>query len=110
SGGCGQGLDNREGEPGIDVGGVTGAKWAVSYGTTMDVIVRGAAGVVVSKNSLQVAAGGKFTVDGVQIDLAELCARGDVACPQDVFPAEVTMTQPGNMLHLLYVTFNPKGP
>lgn len=108
-GGCGQGLDNRPGDPGIDVGGAAGAKWAVSYGTTMEVTVKGAAGVV-NKYTLPMGAGGTFEVAGVKVDLKEMCARGEVACPQDVFPAEVTMTQPGQDLHFLYVNFNRKGP
>jgi hypothetical protein len=107
--GCGQGLDNRKGDPGIDVGGVAGAKWQVNYGTTMTVEVKGGAGGV-SRYTLPMAAGGTFKVENITVDLKQMCARGEIACPQDVFPAEVTMTQPGNERHLLYVTYQPKGP
>lgn len=108
-GGCGQGLDNRPGEPGIEVGGKDGAAWKVEYSDTIQVKVTGAGGAVVTHN-LTVAGGGLFDVEGQQIDLGKLCEREDVACPQEVFPAEVKMTQPGDQLHLLYVNFNAEGP
>lgn len=109
-GGCGQGLDNRPNQPGVDVGGTAGASWQVSYGGQMEVTVKGGAGTVMSKKMITVAQGGSFEVAGISVDVKAMCARGDMACPQDVFPAEVTMTQPGNDRHLLFVTYNRKGP
>lgn len=107
--GCKDGLDNRPGEPGIDVGGVDGASWSVTYGETMSVLVkRGAA--VVANHHLAIGAGATFDLEGAAIDLDATCRRGDVVCPQGVFPAEVVMTQPGRQLHLLYVDFNRYGP
>lgn len=108
-GGCGEGLDNRKGEPGIDVGGKTGAHWKVEYSNQLEIIVK-KAGAVVSTTSYSLAAGGEIDMEGIKVDLAELCARDDVACPHEVFPKEVLMTQPGSELHLLYVTYNPAGP
>ncbi|MCA9665610.1 MAG: hypothetical protein KC503_08475 [Myxococcales bacterium] len=106
--GCGSGLDNRPGEPGIDVGGVAGADWDVSYGTDLTVIVK-SGGVVVATQTYATGVGGPIDIDGIQVDLKAMCERGDVTCPQDVFPNQVTMTQPGADMHLLAVTFNPKG-
>jgi hypothetical protein len=108
-GGCGQGLDNRPGEPGIDVGGVSGASWSVSYQDTVEVIVKNAGGVISTQN-ISLAAGGTFDVGGIKVNLTELCARPDVACPNEIFPHQVKMTQPGKDLHLLYVNFNKVGP
>lgn len=108
-GGCGQGLDNRPGEPGIDVGGTAGAKWTVTYQDTMEVVVKNG-GAVLATHSFAAATGGTFDLEGTTIDLTNLCQRSDVACPNEVFPHEVTMTQPGNKLHLLYVSFNKEGP
>jgi hypothetical protein len=108
-GGCGEGLDNRPGEPGIDVGGAEGAPWTITYSDVVTVKVKNAAGAVVTK-TVSLAAGGVFDVEGVEVNLTDLCAREDVACPSEVFPKEVMMTQPGSKLHLLYVTYNPVGP
>ena len=108
-GGCGQGLDNRPGDPGIDVGGATGATWAVSYSKNVKVIVKDAGGIVAT-HDVVVGAGASFDVGGVTINLDQYCARPDVVCPYDVFPAQVRMTQPGSDLHLLYVQYKPKGP
>jgi len=105
-GGCG---GNEPGVPGIDVGGPAGADWRVDYGDTLRVVVK-KAGVVVADSNLSVVAGGTFTVDGVAVDLSNLCQRPDVACPHEVFPKTVRMTQPGDQRHLLYVTFNKEGP
>lgn len=108
-GGCGGGLDNRPGEIGIDVGGVYGADWYLSYRDEMTVrVISG--GALVATSTVSAAAGGTFTLDGVTIDVAELCARQDVTCPQEVFPSTVRMTQPLAEKHLLFVTFNPTGP
>ena len=107
--GCGAGLDNREGEPGIDVGGVAGADWKVTYSDKMEVIVKNA-GAAAATYNFAWAAGGTFDVDGVAIDLNDWCARDDVVCPFDVFPGQVRMTQPGSQLHLLYVDYTAKGP
>lgn len=108
-GGCGQGLDNRPGDPGIDVGGATGASWAVTYSKNVKVIVKNA-GAVLATHDVVVGAGTSFDVGGVTVNLDQTCARSDVVCPYDVFPAQVRMTQPGNDLHLLYVQYRPKGP
>ncbi|MBK8480897.1 MAG: hypothetical protein IPL40_06945 [Proteobacteria bacterium] len=108
-GGCGGGLDNRAGEPGLEVGGAAGADWDVSYGDALEVLVKNGA-VVVSSQALSLATGGTFDLAGTTVELRALCARGDIACPEDVFPARVRMTQPGSKLHLLYVTFNQVGP
>lgn len=108
-GGCGEGLDNRPGEPGVDVGGVEGAKWVVDYNDKVQVTIKNAAGGIVTE-TFAWGTGGVFDVDGVQVDLTQMCAREDVACPNEVFPHEVTMTQPGDQRHLLYVTFNAEGP
>jgi hypothetical protein len=108
-GGCGQGLDNRPGDPGIDVGGVAGALWDVSYTDQLEVRIKNAAGAVATK-TFSLAAGGVFDVEGVPIDLTKLCERPDVACPNEIFPHQVKMTQPGNQLHLLYTTYNKTGP
>jgi hypothetical protein len=86
-GGCGQGLDNRPGDPGIDVGGTTGATWAVTYSKTVKVIVKDAGGIVAT-HDVVVGAGASLEVGGVSIDLDQYCARPDVVCPHDVFPAE----------------------
>jgi hypothetical protein len=108
-GGCGEGLDNRAGDPGIEVGGVLGAFWKMSYADQVVVRVRNG-GALVATKTLSLAAGGTFDVGGVTVDLSKLCARADVACPSEVFPAVVKMTQPGSDQHLLYVTFNKVGP
>lgn len=108
-GGCGQGLDNKAGIPGINVGGVEGARWTVAYDDQVTVKIKNAAGVVTTK-TFSWAAGGIFDMEGVQVDLRGLCEREDVACPNEVFPHEVVMTQPGTEQHLLYVTFSPEGP
>jgi hypothetical protein len=107
--GCGDGLDNRKGEPGVDVGGRAGAQWDVSYTDEVEVIIKDGAAIVASHN-VSLASGGTFDLDGATIDWRTLCARDDVACPEDVFPATVMMKQPGSKLHLLYVDFNPVGP
>lgn len=108
-GGCGGALDNRPGDPGVDVGGITGADWEVKYGDTVQVRVK-KAGVWGAYKSIVWATGGTFEVDGETVDLRKLCQRNDVACPEEVFPTNVRMTQPGNDRHFLYVTFNPVGP
>jgi hypothetical protein len=108
-GGCGGGLDNRPGEAGIDVGGVYGADWSVSYSDKITVRVL-SGGALVHTSTVSAATGGTFTVDGVTVDIAELCARESVTCPQEVFPTQVRMTQPLAEQHLLFVTFNPTGP
>jgi len=102
-------MDNRPGENGADVGGKTGALWKVKYSDKMEVKIKSAAGGVVTEN-IAIATGGVFDYEGTQIDLTQLCEREDVACPDEVFPAEVKMTQPGNNMHLLYVSFNKEGP
>lgn len=109
-GGCGQGLQNRPGEPGLEVGGVAGATWQVRYGDQIEVTVKGAAGQVVARRNILWASGGSFEVGGTVVDLRALCARGDVVCPLDVLPTQVRMTQPGADRHYLRVTFNRKGP
>ena len=107
--GCGGGLDNRPGEKGIDVGGPGGADWEMTYGDQVQVrVLKG--GVAVATKNFAWATGGKFDVDGETVDLRKFCDRGDIACPEEVFPKKVRMTQPGANLHLLYVTFNPTGP
>lgn len=108
-GGCGAGLDNRPGEPGIDVGGLQGAEWNMQYMDTMEVRIKNAGGVIATEK-ISVAAGGKFKLNGTTVDLGKLCERGDIACPDEVFPKRVTMRQPGVDKHLLYVSFNPVGP
>ena len=40
--GCGEGLQNRPGEPGLDVGGINGATWAMTYNPQIEVTVKGA--------------------------------------------------------------------
>ncbi len=107
--GCGGGLDNRPGEPGTNVGGALGANWKIKYGDTVQVRVL-KAGVAVATKSIAWAAGGTFKVDGQEVDLRKLCERGDVACPEQVFPEQVRMTQPGQDLHFLKVNFNKIGP
>lgn len=107
--GCGGGLDNRAGEPGVNVGGAAGAEWDVTYSDKLEVVVKNG-GVVVATQALSLAAGGTFDLAGTQVDLRRLCERGDIACPEDVFPATVRMSQPGSKLHLLYLTFNKVGP
>ena len=108
-GGCGAGLDNRQGEPGVDVGGPAGADWSMQYQDTIEVRIKNAGGIIAT-HKISAVAGGSFELDGVTVDLRKLCERGDIACPEEVFPKMVTMTQPGNDRHLLYVTFNPEGP
>lgn len=108
-GGCGDGLDNRAGEPGVDVGGAAGAEWDLTYSGSMEVVVKNGAALVATEQILR-AVGGTFDVDGITVDLQQLCQRSDVACPDEVFPPRVTMTQPGNELHLLKVEFNKEGP
>lgn len=108
-GGCGTGLNNIPGEPGLDVGGVPGATWQMTYSDQISVTVKGAAGVIAQK-TLSMGSGGTFVVGGVTIDLKALCARGDIACPSDVLPATVRMNQPGADRHYLQVSFNRKGP
>lgn len=107
--GCGGGLDNRPGEPGVNVGGNEGADWDVTYDKTMEVRIKNAGGVLATHN-IAVGGAGTFELDGVTLDLTKLCAREDVACPHEVFPGQVRMTQPGSKLHLLYVSFNKEGP
>jgi len=107
--GCGGALDNRAGEPGVDVGGIAGADWEITYGDKVEVTIKKGGAVVATENIVW-AAGGVFKVDGKDVDLRKLCDRTDVACPEEVFPKKVRMTQPGNNRHLLYVTFNPVGP
>lgn len=109
-GGCGGGLDNRPGEPGINVGGVAGAGWNIDYNDQVTVTLKNAAGVITDTKTFVLAAGGTFDLDGTQVDLSEMCGREEVACPNEVFPHQVTMTQPGSQLHLLYVTYNKEGP
>lgn len=108
-GGCGEGLDNREGEPGVDVGGAQGADWEVHYEDQLSFKVK-KAGAVVTDKSFTTGAGGVIEIDGEQVDISQLCARQDVACPHEVFPKQVNMRQPGSDLHLMWVTFNPEGP
>ena len=107
--GCGAGLDNRAGEPGINVGGPIGATWDLTYSKTLEVIIK-SGGAVVATHDLAVGTGATFDLDGIKIDLDAYCARPDVVCPYDVFPSQVRMTQPGSQLHLLYVQYEPKGP
>ncbi len=107
--GCGQGLNNRKGESGIDVGGAAGATWDVGYSDTVEVVLKNAGGVI-STQTVSLAGGGTIEMEGIPVDLAAFCAREDVACPQEIFPKVVTMTQPGSELHLLYITYNKVGP
>ena len=108
-GGCGGGLDNRKGEPGINVGGVLGALWSVNYSDTVTVRIKDAAGAIVTKK-YALGTGGPLRIGDTDVDLSQLCARDDVACPHEIFPGVVRMTQPGNDQHLLYVAFNKVGP
>lgn len=103
-GGCGDGLQNRPGEPAIDVGGVQGAEWKLKYSDIIQVTVKNAAGVVANYN-LSRAAGGTFSLAGEVVDLREVCDRGEVTCPDEIFPGVVKMTQPGMEGHLLYVDY-----
>lgn len=106
-GGCG---GNEPGVPGIDVGGAAGADWEINYSDQIRVIVK-KAGAVVATHDLSVVKGGVFTVDGVQIDIdKDVCSRTDIACPSEVFPKTVRMTQPGRDLHYLRVNFVKEGP
>lgn len=107
--GCGDGLNNREGEAGVDVGSEAGAEWDLTYSGSMEVVVKNGAALVATEQLVR-AVGGTFEVDGIKIDLQQLCQRSDVACPDEVFPTQVTMTQPGDQLHLLKVEFNKEGP
>jgi hypothetical protein len=108
-GGCGEGLDNRAGEPGINVGGATGATWDMAYSNTIEVrVLRG--GAIVASETFDRFVGGSFDLDGRTVDIEPLCSRDDVACPQEVFPPVVEMTQPGSELHLLRIDFNAEGP
>jgi hypothetical protein len=107
--GCGGGLNNRAGEPAIDVGGMGGADWLMRYGDLLEVRIKNAAGVVAT-HTVSLSAGGTFEAAGVTVDIAALCARPEVACPGEVFPETVRMTQPGSEGHLLYVTYNHAGP
>jgi hypothetical protein len=106
--GGGQGLMNEPGVPGLDVGGLTGATWRVTFQDPIRVTVKGAAGTV-SAADLQMG-GGQFKVGEATIELKGLCGRQDFVCPQHVFPLEVTMTQSDELLHMLRVTVNPRGP
>ena len=108
-GGCGDGLQNRPGEPGIDVGGVQGAEWKMKYSDIIQVTVKNASGVVASYN-LSRAVGGSFDLAGEAVDLREMCDRGEVTCPDEIFPGVVKMTQPGMDRHLLYVDYAMPGP
>jgi len=103
-GGCGDGLQNRPGEPGINVGGGEGAEWKLKYSDIVQVTVKNATGVVASYN-LSRAAGGSFDLDGKAVDLREMCNRGEITCPDEIFPGVVKMTQPGVDRHLLYVDY-----
>jgi hypothetical protein len=106
-GGCG---GNEPGVPGIEVGGEQGADWEISYQDTMKVTIK-KAGAVVASHDLSVAAGGIFKLDGVDIDInKDVCQRSEIACPSEVFPKIVRMTQPGNDLHYLRMAFEKEGP
>lgn len=109
SAGCGpQGLNNVPIVPGLELGGAAGAKWRITFKDPVKITVTGAAGTVsaadLSMNS------GSFKVEQATIQLPALCSRSDFVCPQNVFPLEVTVTQPDPMLHMLRVGINPKGP
>lgn len=99
---------NLPGEKGLEVGGPAGATWRVTFKDPITVKVKGSAGVV-SSADLPMASG-SFKVGEATIQLPSLCSRNDVVCPQDVFPLDVTLVQPGEDLHMLKVTVNPKGP
>ena len=69
----------------------------------------GGAGAV-STADLAMNGGGNFKVEQATIELPALCSRTDFVCPQNVFPLEVTLTQPDPMAHMLGITINKKGP
>lgn len=106
-GGCGG--ENLPGIPGVDVGGPGGADWDVMYGDVMHVDVK-KGGAVIATHNISVAAGGSFQLDGVTVELNKICQDPEIACPEEVFPKTVRMTQPGSERHLLYVTFAKEGP
>ena len=92
-GGCGEAFDNRPGEPAVDVGGLHGADWTLSYVDKMSVRVTNASGVV-ANHALSRVAGGSFSLEGETVDLREMCARGEIVCPDEIFPGLVRMSQP----------------
>jgi hypothetical protein len=104
-----KGCINRPGEPGLELGGSTGAVWLLDVGDRLTVTVR-SGGATVRQHDLIWGAGARFDLDGVSVDLDALCARPDVACPQEVFPGTITMTQPGSDRHLVNLSYNPEGP
>lgn len=108
SAGCGPGLMNEPGLPGLDVGGASGATWNVAFTDPITITVTDAYGVA-SVSRLPMA-GGNFQVGQAAIALDGLCSRSDIVCPQNVFPLNVTLTQTDPMLHILAVRVNPKGP
>ncbi len=108
-GGCGEGLNNRVGEPGINVGGLHGADWNLTIGDVMNVRVKNASGVVADYTINRVT-GGSFSLEGETVDLRAMCERGEIVCPDEMFPSKVRMSQPGLEMHLLYVSYAHPGP
>lgn len=108
SSGCGPGLANEPGIPGLDVGGADGADWNVRFTDPLTITVTDAYGAA-SVSRLPMS-GGSFQVGQAAISLGGLCDRSDIVCPQSVIPLRVTLTQTDPMLHLLVLRVNPKGP
>ncbi len=106
--GCDPGGGGVPLDPGVDVGGTAGARWNISYGSTLNVRVSGPAGEI-SRQTMQ-PDNGTFTLGTTTLNIRDVCARSDLACPQDVFPGQVTVTQPGYDMHLLFIDHGLKGP
>lgn len=93
--------------PGIDIGGSSGALWALTYGSDLRVTLR--TGTQSASASVVPATSSVATVLGRTIDLSSFCWRTDVVCPHQVLTNQ-TMVVQSTSTNQLVVGFNRKGP
>jgi hypothetical protein len=100
-GGSGGGAD-------IDLGGVKGATWKLTYGDQLLVTLR--QGGQVASTSVKRATGGMVHLLGNTVDLTTFCWRTDAVCPSQVLTGKTSVVQPSNLDGRFVIGFARRGP
>ena len=91
----------------VDIGGPSGALWALTYASDLRVTLR--SGTQSASTSVDAATSSVASVLGRTIDLSSFCWRVDVVCPHQVLTTQ-TMVVQSTSTNQFVVGFNRKGP
>jgi hypothetical protein len=91
--------------PGVDVGGVSGAAWTLSYDKNLVVTLR--SGGKVASDTVALGRHSVTLLDRT-IRVGDFCWRTDTICPQQVLPALTTILQPTD--NQVMLDFIRRGP